>query len=191
MKIDIGDHTIIFTKYPYPGSSVYPKGIVSVSEIKDYSIGTPITLRLKSKDVVFIGLNFKDTFLQFAKRNSLIRINRFDPWSFVLESFLDTEYTQEDDQRCKQVLVDHGFTLNEIESYRKQFKKIMISYNFDSMLWEWVHLGATDLLDAHLGKLAHKKFKLPVDDFKVFYKDIVEKLYNALPSDGYWKSFKK
>jgi len=52
-------------------------------------------------------------------------------------------------------------------------------YNFDSCLWEWVNLGATDLLDAHLGILASWRFKLSKAKFSSLYRTVIDVLFDA------------
>jgi len=45
----------------------------------------------------------------------------------------------------------------------------MMACNFKSMLWEWVHLGLFDLLNAHSGIMTGKRYKLEPDAFEEFY----------------------
>jgi len=45
----------------------------------------------------------------------------------------------------------------------------MISYNFDSNLLDYFHLGLRDVLDALRGHIADKKFKMAEEDYAAFY----------------------
>lgn len=45
----------------------------------------------------------------------------------------------------------------------------MSAYNFDSMLWEWVHLGLFDLLAAATGPLVNSSLQAELGDPAAFY----------------------
>jgi hypothetical protein len=178
-RVAIESDAIRFEDYPYPPAACYPDKTVVVSEMLDVSLGFPITLRVNSADVLFISNEQKDEMIAFFKHHGVAVINRHDPWSLVLEPFLDTSFDKEDQQRTMELLEFNGVAKDQCLRWRKEFKSVMRSYNCDSMLWEWANLGATDLLDAHRGVLAASKYKLSPNAFERLYQTVIEVLFNA------------
>lgn len=170
---------IRFQDYPYPPATCYPDKSVAVTEVLDVSFDFPIRLRVKPCDVLFVTREQKQEMVEFCTRHAVAVINRYEPWSLVLDPFLDTSFDKEDQERTIGILEFNGVTRQQCEQWRKQFKRVMLSYNFNSMLWEWVSLGATDLLDAHRGILAASKYKLSPDEFERLYRTVIEVLFNA------------
>ena len=178
------EQVIVIENYPYRSSSCFPNKLVSVQEIIDVSYGYPITIRLVNKDVIFISRELKKDVSVFVDRWHIPVVNRYDPWNYVLEPFLDTEYTNEDHEQAMHILLLNGITEEQCMAWRQKFKNVMKSYNFDSMLWEWCQLGASDLLDAHMGMLANKRFKLDDKDFEALYTLVVSVLFQAAEIGG-------
>ena len=75
-------------------------------------------------------------------------VDRIDIWGLLLDPFLDTEFSREQQEQTLQLRGRCGISSAEVEAIRARVEPAMISYNFDSMLWDWVHLGLTDILDA-------------------------------------------
>lgn len=50
-------------------------------------------------------------------------------------------------------LREAGLSQEEVVGIRQRLTPLMHAYNFDSMLWDWIHLGLCDLLDAATGPL--------------------------------------
>jgi outer membrane protein assembly factor BamA len=57
-------------------------------------------------------------------------------WSWLLEPYLDTEYTAEDDEKITNLLIENGFPKQEISKIRNEIEEQMYKYN--SILWEWI-----------------------------------------------------
>lgn len=108
-------------------------------------------------------LNSKD----LQKNNNIKTIERPPVWSWILEPFLDTEYTIDTDQRMIQFLAEHGLTADQVKSLRDEVEVQMLKYNFDTMIWEWGMFDASDVLCA-------MRTKYNRDEFDDFYKRVMK-----------------
>eukprot|EP00455_Lapot_gusevi_P040876 TRINITY_DN4674_c0_g1_i2.p1 TRINITY_DN4674_c0_g1~~TRINITY_DN4674_c0_g1_i2.p1 ORF type:complete len:156 (+),score=5.30 TRINITY_DN4674_c0_g1_i2:551-1018(+) len=95
--------------------------------------------------------------------------------------FLDTEFDREYDQRrmSRYAHVNH----DEINTIRKLVFESMGSYNFETMLWDWISLDLDDCLDAIVGCMAGTPHKwmsnglwgIPTQEqYNVFYYKAIE-----------------
>jgi hypothetical protein len=179
VEISFTDREVVVEGYRYPPSSCYPQRVVPATEITDVSPMSPITIRLRCRDVLFVSKELDAPVRAFADRNRIPVICRYDPWSFVLQPFLDTKYTRDIHSRMLQLLEMNGISKRQCNRWRRRFRRAMLSYNFDSGLWEWGDLGATDLLDAHMGILAKPKYRLNERRFSELYELVISVLFNA------------
>jgi hypothetical protein len=102
----------------------------------------------------------------FATKNNIKTVERPMIWEWILEPFLDTEFTPETDQRLTNLLENYGLTVDKVKTLRAEVETQMLKYNFDTMLWEWGGLGASDVLRA-------MRTKYNKDEFKDFYKRVM------------------
>lgn len=165
---------IKFEDYPYAPASVYPDGEILYEEIQEInSSGTPPEVWTKTGDILFVSATQKAELKAKAKENNIPDNNRIDVWDLILEPFLDTEFSEEEQERTIKLLEKQGIAREEVFRLREESEAVMIAYNFDSMLWDWVHLGLSDVLDARMGKLSGDKFKLSEKEFAEFYKKAI------------------
>lgn len=156
--------------YPFPPASVYPGGVVPITEIAEIdSTSAPPELRLRSGEVLFVTAEQKLLLQAWARKHGVPEAPRTDVWGLLLEPFLDTELSEEVQQRTVTRLLERGFSRSEIERLRGRFGPAMIAYNIASGLWDWVHLGAFDLLQAHMGKLAGETFRCSPEELEELY----------------------
>jgi hypothetical protein len=168
-----------FIEYRYPPSVCFPDGKIMLTHMLDVSIGYPPRLRVIPRDVLFVSKVQEEEMRTFAKEHQVPIVDRYDPWTNVLEPFLDTSLAEADKRRSMALLKYNGISENQVREWRERFKRAMRSYNFDSGLWEWVTLGATDLLDAHFGILASWRFKLSKNKFSALYRTVIDVLFDA------------
>ena len=102
-----------------------------------------------------------------AEKNEIEIFESSRSWDWLLEPFLDTEYTEETDQRIISLLKENGFDKQELYMIRNEVKEQMMKYNFDTMLWEWGCLGLQDVLSA-------MRLKYSKQDFIDFYRRAME-----------------
>lgn len=159
------DYIHIFN-YPFKPSVVYGRCKFMANEIVNIDTdGTPPTLRI-GNELIFISATEKESLMRFASENTIPVVSRKDIWSWILEPFLDTEYTQDTHERLNKLLMDRGLCEKVVAVIRHKVKIQMLKYNFDTMLWDWVHLGADDVLRA-------MRTACTEDEFEDFYKKVM------------------
>lgn len=165
---------IKFQNYPYAPALVYPDGEILYAEIQEInSSAAPPEVWTKDGDILFIHATQKEELKAKAKEKNIPDISRMDVWDLILEPFLDTEFSEEHKERTLKLLEEQGIAREEVSRLRNELEGVMIAYNFDSMLWDWVHLGLSDVLDARMENLSGLRFKLSEEEFAEFYKDAI------------------
>lgn len=159
-----------FIGYPFTAASIFPNGSIHKDNIKEILLDQfPPEIRTFGGEILFIEAVHKERLKVFAQNNNIPLVKRVDVWSLILEEFLDTEFSEEDKEKVFRILDESGVNREEVISIRKSLQELMIAYNFKSMLWEWLHLGLYDLLNAYSGKLVEDKYKLNIEEFREIY----------------------
>ncbi|WP_299439808.1 hypothetical protein [uncultured Aquimarina sp.] len=159
---EIGKDTILIKEYPFEPSIAYPEKLIKASEINSICVDFGV-LKIKIKDdIVFMSAEKKEQLKIFAEKNKIPLFAYSWNWDWILEPYLDTEYTTENDQLVTDRLLENGFDKIEINEIRKEVGKQMYSYNFDTMLWDWCSLSLIDVLSA-------MRAKYNKEDFRDFY----------------------
>ena len=118
-------------------------------------------------ELIFISAEHKQDLSAFADRNKISLFERVELWAWILEPFLDTEFTDEHKERLYNLLEKYELNRQTVDCLRETVKEQMMKYNFDTMLWEWGMFGALDVLQAMRPKLSSA-------DFNSFYKHVME-----------------
>lgn len=163
------ENQIQFQKYPFQASSIYPNGSVASEDISEILITRcPPEVRLMSDEVLFVLAVHKESLEWFAKSNKIPIVSRVDTWSFICEEFLDTEFSDEDKEIVYQLLENEGLDRNFVSETRQFLYMPMMAYN--SIMWDWAHLGLYDVLMAISGQFPHgEKVKFTEEAFQYFY----------------------
>ncbi len=141
------DDGVHFKNYAIIPASVFPHGSVSWTDLKEADPDCwPPELRLKSGEILFISAEKKEALAIACLRHKIPLAPREDIWGLLLEPFLDTEFTKDEQLQTNQRLIQCGFSKSEIEAIRTKLEKKMLFYN--SFAWEWIHLGLYDLFAA-------------------------------------------
>ncbi|MDX2279165.1 MAG: hypothetical protein NW218_06230 [Saprospiraceae bacterium] len=152
--------------YPFEPSIAFKQATFTAAEIDNIDpTGYPPTIKIRD-ELLFVRATQQDALKKFAADNNLTTVDRPDLWSWILEPFLDTEFTDETDNRLKIRLAEYGLTEEIVISLRQAVGTQMVKYNFDTMLWDWTHLGAFDVLSA----MSTKYNKAAYQDF---YKNVM------------------
>lgn len=160
-KSEINEDEIRISQYPFKPSIVYPNMIIKANQIDAICWDSyPPAIKVKD-EYIFISREHSEILKQFVVRNKVNTFKTIWVWQWLLEPYLDTEYTQETDLRLNELLNKGGISNDEINSIRNEVKDQMMKYNFDTMLWEWGGLGLEDVLAAMRAKYNKVKF----DDF--------------------------
>lgn len=164
-----------FNKYIFPPSKVYSESVtkkVLAENIDEIDLeGAPPVLKI-GDELIFVSAEHRSELESFAKRNNIEMKVRFDIWDSILEPFIDTEFTSENAKRNQENLEKHGLGEELVQDWREKVRETMTAYNFGTGLWDWVHLGLWDLLNAYkLGmgeKLTEEQFtRLYWDSMKI------------------------
>ncbi len=155
----IGENSIKITDYPFEPSVVYPSASIAAHEIDAISLEFGVCKLYVKDDIVFVSAEKKKELELFAKVHNLKLIPYSWNWDRLLEPYLDTEFTKENEQRVLKRLLENGFTANEIDAIRAEVEKQMYAYNFDTMLWDWCSLSLSDVLSAMRAKYNKVQFR--------------------------------
>jgi hypothetical protein len=170
MEVSIAEDRIRFRRYDFPGATVYPSGTLAPEQIRDADWAAwPPEIRTMGGETLFVSHDQREELEQFCHRNGIARKCRADIWSDLLEPFLDTTFDRKYELATENRLSAAGFTAAEIGDIRARIAPLMEAYNFDSMLWEWVHLGLFDLLQARTGPLVKPAVRAAYGDPAAFY----------------------
>ena len=166
-QLTIGDDFLKIENYPFEPSIAYGQTIFKTNQIDDIDFKSyPPTFRV-GNELIFLTSEKKIELEEFATKNNIKIVERSWIWDWILEPFLDTEFTNETDQRLTRHLESYGLTKDHVKSLRAEVETQMLKYNFDTMLWEWGGFGASDVLRAMRTK--YKK-----DEYEDFYKRVMQ-----------------
>lgn len=96
-----------------------------------------------------------------AEAAGIATVRTPDPWGLLLEPFLDLSSAPDEVVRRNERLLALGVSARRRRRLQERFKQLMVSYNIDSGLWDWSHLGLFDFLGAVNGILVRDKSLLP------------------------------
>jgi hypothetical protein len=166
-QLTIGDNYLKIEQYPFEPSIAYRQNIFKSNQIDDIDFKSyPPTFRV-GNELIYLSSEKKVELEEFAKKNNINTIERPIIWSWILEPFLDTEFTTETDQRLTKLFNNYDLTIDQVKSLRTEVKTQMFKYNFDTMLWEWGGFDASDVLRA-------MRTKYNKNEFKDFYSRVME-----------------
>lgn len=142
-----GDADILeFRSYDFAPASVCGTPRVMAGSINDFDRTTfPPSIRV-GRELLFLPHPQDPGLATFVERNKIPEASRADVWALLLEPFLDTEFSPDEQARTRRLLAAAGIPPSEIEEIRGRVGDAMLRYN--SLLWEWIHLGLYDLLTA-------------------------------------------
>lgn len=161
-EVEIGEDFIVLHNYPFVPSSAFPTRRFEAEEIRDLSLlSAPPNMRVGNELLMLTAENGEEL-RAFAQRNKLPVVNRAQIWEAILEPFLDTEFTPEHVRKTHQYFEKYGLGVSEVKALRAEVASQMITYNFDTMLWEWVNLDLSDVLRA-------MRVKYNPAEFEAFY----------------------
>ena len=166
-QVTFNNDTLIIKNYPFDNSSISTKPIITSKDILNICTkSAPPTIRIDN-ELIFISAEHKQELATFADQNKIPLSDRPELWDWILEPFLDTEFTDENKENLYNLLEKYEVNRQTVDSLRRTVKEQMMKYNFDTMLWEWGMFSALDVLQA-------MRPKLNSADFKLFYKQVME-----------------
>jgi hypothetical protein len=122
-------------------------GALAASAIRDADPAeAPPEIRTLSGETLFVPAAQREELERFCRACQIPVRKRPDIWGDLLEPFLDTQFTPEQEAVTLSRLRQAGLTDTAIGQIRAKVGPLMLAYN--SVHWEWCHLGLFDLLDA-------------------------------------------
>jgi hypothetical protein len=169
LNVEFSESGVRFFAYSYPPASVFPSGEIAWSRVAEVDpSATPPEIRVGG-EILFVAATTKRLLGEWCAHYAIPVVQRVDIWGLLLEPFLDTEFTSADEERTRRMLGANGVSDEEAVRIRHEVGECMERYNIASGLWDWCHLGLSDVLDARMGRLAGDACRLAEEDFKVFY----------------------
>ncbi|MCQ0111420.1 hypothetical protein [Zhouia amylolytica] len=156
---EIRESEILIQNYPFEPSVAYPGRTFIASEIEGVVLDFGNPKLHVTGDIVFVAAKYKNELKAFAKKNQISILPYSWNWDWVLEPFLDTEFSKADQRKTIEQLLKNGLRENEIMELRQEVGNQMIAYNFNTLLWEWVGLSLFDVLSAMKAKYAKAKYR--------------------------------
>lgn len=142
------ENAFFIFRYPFEPSVAFGRDTFIARELKDVDIKAyPPNIHI-GDELIFIHAGKREELEKFANRNGIQIVQRPVIWDWILEPFLDTEFTKETEIQFFKNLAEFGLSEEDVNGIRSEVSEQMIKYNFDSMLWEWASLGALDVLNA-------------------------------------------
>ena len=166
-KSEIRENEVYISEYPFEPSIVYPHRLIKANEINFISTNFGVCRIYVDNDIVFVTSEQKAELLKFAENNRIKLIKHSWNWDWILEPYLDTEFTADNEKKIEKCLTEVGIDKIETEKLRKEVGKQMYKYNFDTMLLDWCSLGLCDALSA-------MRVKYDKPEFEDFYKRAIE-----------------
>ncbi|AYZ15109.1 hypothetical protein EGY05_18430 [Chryseobacterium arthrosphaerae] len=166
-QLSFADDSLTIKNYPFEPSIAYRQNTFPSEQIDDIDFtSSPPTCRI-GNELLFLNAEQKTELEKFAGRNNIKTVKRPMIWEWILEPFLDTEFTPETDQKLTEILAKFGLTAEQVKNLRAEVETQMLKYNFDTMLWEWCGFDASDVLRA-------MRTKYQKAEFEDFYQRVME-----------------
>ncbi|WP_327364054.1 hypothetical protein [Streptomyces sp. NBC_01296] len=127
----------------------------------------PPEIRTVSGDTVFVPSLQRAELERFCATHEIRLTRRPDVWGSLLEPFLDTSFTAEQQAGTIERLARAGLAAAEVARIRGQVGPLMLAYN--SVHWDWHHLGLADLLDAACGSVVPEHLRIGPTDRAAFH----------------------
>ncbi|PIB29902.1 hypothetical protein BFP75_02610 [Maribacter sp. 4G9] len=158
-KSNIHENFILITEYPFEPSFAYPEKRIKADEIQSICVEFGICKIYVAGDIVFVSSEKKECLKRFAENNDIVLSEHSWNWDWILEPYLDTEFTAANEKLVQERLLENGIEKKEIDKIHTEVGKQMYKYNFDTMLWDWTSLGLADVLSAMRAKYNKEKFR--------------------------------
>ncbi|MEU5064884.1 hypothetical protein AB0G95_12735 [Streptomyces virginiae] len=119
----------------------------------------PPEIRTLAGEIVFVSSVHQAGLRRFCEVNGIPLRVRPDVWGDLLEPFLDTSFTHRERMANLERLAAVGLDAGETARIRERVGPLMAAYN--SVHWDWNHLGLADLLEAAFGTLVPEELRIP------------------------------
>ncbi|MFB7253333.1 hypothetical protein [Streptomyces nojiriensis] len=144
-----------------------PGGVLCASAVREADpAAVPPEIRTRSGEIVFVTSVLRTELERFCTDNGIPLRSRPDVRGDLLEPFLDTGSDRRTRAATLERLADAGVDATEAAAIRERVGPLMAAYN--SVHWDWFHLGLADLLDAAGSDLVPEELRIPPGDLRAF-----------------------
>ncbi|MCY1075326.1 hypothetical protein [Archangium lansingense] len=136
---------LVLRGYPFPRGSRPSR--IPAEALSEVCVGWfPPAVRTREGEYLFVPAAQAQELADFASRHGIPFVRRNDVWSFILEEFLDTEFSPELQEGALRYLESNGVSRAETQAMRERVGKRMLALT--TLTWEWQHYGLYDVLSA-------------------------------------------
>jgi hypothetical protein len=133
--------------------------VVPASLLTEVCVGWwPPAVRTRYGEYLFVPASMMPQLADLAEGNGVPFVDRDDVWSWLLEPYLDTEYTLEDEARTARSFERCGLGAQEVAALRARVEANMNGLTFAT--WEWTHYGLADVLSVMRGERDYAQFRI-------------------------------
>ncbi|MCX4806866.1 hypothetical protein OG594_35480 [Streptomyces sp. NBC_01214] len=144
-----------------------PGGVLGASAVREADpAAVPPEIRTRSGEIVFVTSVRQAELARFCTDNGIPLRSRPDVWGDLLEPFLDTEFDRRTRAATLERLAAAGVDATEAAAIRERVRPLVVAYN--SVHWDWFHLGLADLLVAARSDLVPEELRIPPEDLRAF-----------------------
>ena len=134
---------LVLVDYPFPRGGRPSR--IPARALSEVCVGwSPPTVRTHEGEYLFVPATHARELADFASQYTVPFLRRVDVWSLVLEEFLDTGFTPEQQEATLRRLEETGVSRAETRAMRERVADRMLA--FTAITWEWVHYGLYDVL---------------------------------------------
>lgn len=146
ISIEFRESEICFPNgYFFKQSPAHKSRKIKSAHISEINLNTyPPSLVYQENEIIFLKSEFKVKLEEFAERNEIPIVERFDIWEHINRPYLDTEFEKHEEIESNQLLSKNGIDTTELEQIRKKIGKTMVK---NYIAWEWAYLGLFDYLN--------------------------------------------
>ncbi|NEW41811.1 hypothetical protein GV794_14050 [Nocardia cyriacigeorgica] len=123
-------------------------------------------IRTRAGVTLFVSATQREELDGFCAAHSIPIRRRFDVWAELLEPYLDTEFADDEHRATIARLELAGIPADEVAHIRERVGPVVHAYNVK--VWEWVHLGLPDLLEAATTRFVPQHLRAGLGDLTEF-----------------------
>ena len=167
-QVEFSPEGLRYEAYPFAPSVAARRALVRWTIVRDADPNaTPPEVRLKSGETLFVTRTQKAELASTLARAGIPIVSRPDVWHWLLEPYLDTQFTPSDTEQTLARLESAGVSPKETDAIRAKVGRFMLAYN--AIHWDWVHLGLDDLLVARHSLITRAWQRVRGQSFAEFY----------------------
>jgi len=140
--IDIQRGRVTLPRYPFPARKTRVIQRDDITEVIDWF---PPAIVTTNRELLLASRAELENLQAFCREHDIPFTQRYDVWGDLLDPFLDSEFSSEDQAANRKRLRDRGLLTDlEIDDIRGQVERKML--RLTGLTWEWQHYGLSDVL---------------------------------------------